>query len=119
MSNSASYLASRSLAFTSIHWLSATGLLNTVYSFWVWFTYLNATYTVNTTFWYSIFTVCFVHGALWMPLGFHWPAVASGGRSMIKIVDFLTWLTLLGPFFLYPANIGFMIYTFFIAPDSA
>ena len=63
------YLAAKKLADTAINALGATSLINSVFSLWVWFTYLGD-FRVNTIndSWYAWFGAFAVNGLLWIPI---------------------------------------------------
>ena len=116
--NSAEYISIRSAGNMSINILGLTGLFNSVFSLWVWFTFL-PDYTNNTKFWFSWFGPFFVHLLLWTPITLIWPAATYGGLTMIRIIKFMAQLTLSGPFIAYLANIGAIYYTFFMEPVAS
>ena len=117
-SNSEQYESIRSSGVVSINILGLTGLINSVFSLWVAFTWLGD-FTENTDFWYSWFGPMFVNGLLWIPLTLVWPASTFGSLTMVRMIKLMAQLTLTGPFIAYLANIGAMYYTFYMEPVAS
>ena len=72
-SNTEEYISIKREGVQSINILGITGLLNSVFSLWVWFTFLTD-YNNNTDFWFAWFGPFVVNGTLWIPLTLTWPA---------------------------------------------
>ena len=87
-SNTDEYVSIKREGEQSINILGAVGLVNSVFSVWVWFAFLTD-YLNNTDFWFSWFAPCVVNGALWIPLTLTWPAATWGGLTMINIIKFM------------------------------
>lgn len=117
-SNTEESISIRRSGEQSINILGTMGLVNSVFSIWVWFTFLTD-YLNNTDFWFSWFGPCVVNGALWIPLTLTWPAAQWGGLTMIFIIKIMAQLTLIGPFIAYWANAGAMYYTFYMEPEAS
>ena len=112
------YISIRRAGVQSINILGFTGLLNSVFSLWVWFTFLTD-YGNNTDFWFAWFGPFVVNGTLWIPLTLTWPAAQWGGLTMISIIKFMAQLTLTGPFIAYPANIAALYYAIYMEPVAS
>lgn len=98
--------------------LGVTGLVNSIYSIWVWFRFLSD-FSAIDGFWGAWFGVCFVNGALWIPLTLLFPAANYGSLLLVKIVKDMAQATLIGPFFAYWANLIALYYTMYAQPDQA
>ena len=72
-SNTEEYISIKREGVQSINILGITGLLNSVFSLWVWFTFLTD-YNNNTDFWFAWFGPFVANGTLWIPLTLTWPA---------------------------------------------
>lgn len=116
--NTADYIAVRQAGVQSINILGLTGLVNSVYSLWVWFTFLTD-YSNNTDFWFAWFGPFFVNGTLWIPLTLTWPASQWGGLTMINLIKLMAQLTMVGPFIAYPANMGALYYAMYMEPEKS
>uniref|UniRef100_A0A7S3HXE7 Uncharacterized protein n=1 Tax=Favella ehrenbergii TaxID=182087 RepID=A0A7S3HXE7_9SPIT len=102
-----------------MNFMAATGFLNTVFSVYMWFKWLGNSLDDSTSFWFSWFFAVLTNGLLWIPLFVTWPAVFTAGSTTVNLMAFLSRLTLLGSYFFYWANLGFMYYTFYSDPAGS
>ena len=102
----------------AINVLGVTGLVNSIYSIWVWFRFLSD-FSAIDGFWGAWFGVCFANGALWIPLTLLFPAANYGSLLTVKIVRDMAQATFIGPFFAYWANLIALYYTMYVQPDAA
>ena len=99
--------------------MGIVGLLNGIFSIYMWFKFLSSSINNNTAFWFSIFFPVAINGCLWIPIFIIWPATVVAGTTTINIISFLSTLTYIGPYFAYWANLGGMAYTFYYKPTES
>lgn len=80
LKDSPEYLAAKQTADLALNVLGATGLINSIFSLWVWYTYLGdfTEHEIND-FWYAWFGAFAVNGLLWAPLTIQWPIIPAAG----------------------------------------
>lgn len=112
------YESVKRAANLSVNVLGATGLVNSIFSLWVWTKFLSD-YTNNTGFWYAWFGACFVNGLFYMPIAVVWPAMPFAAVGLVRFFLVMTRLSLAGPFIAYWANLAAMYYAFYYAPTES
>lgn len=114
-SNDEDYIAARKAGVLAISFLGGIGLINSVFSVWVWFYWLSD-YRNNTDFWFAWFGPYLLNGLLWIPITILWPIIGFGGTVMIRFAKIFAQSTLTGAFFGYWANVAAMYYAFYMEP---
>ena len=94
------------------------GLVNGVYSGWVWQTFLKAAIKY-TDFNYAWFGAFFVNGILWIPLAVTWPIVSWGEQVMLRFLGLFARMTLTGLYGAYWFTAGAIYYTSFMEPEQS
>ena len=117
-SNDPAVIAARSRFLIAINVLGPISLINSIYSLWVWQTFLKAA-RVYTDFNYAWFSAFFVNGLLWMPLTVQWPIVPFGEEVMLRFLAFFARMTLTGVFGAYWITAAAIYYTAFMEPDQS
>lgn len=112
MSNSPEFIAARSAFLLAINILGPVGVINSIYSLYVWQTFLKQG-GVYSDFMFAWFGAFFVNGILWMPLTVVWPIIPWGEEVMLQFTSFFATMTLTGTLIAYWANAGAMYYAFF------
>lgn len=99
--------------------MGGVGLLNSIFSVYMWFKFLSSDINNNTPFWFSWFMPVCLNGFLWIPIFMVWPLMFFAGSTTVNVTSFLSQMTYIGAYFGYWANLGGMAYTFYIAPTES
>lgn len=129
-SNNADFTAISRTGNVGLTMYGVLALVNIVLCILVWFYFLGAEYACgdnNESFclysddlwWFTWLSAFIVHLGLWAPVAVMWPIVYIGSLTPLSFLRAFCYITLAGPFGLYPGVIIAMVFAFLVNPDTS